>query len=99
MDIFIIRKQIQFSFDLFRYNDYNGEKLSEWTDFRLSDYTRDNKMYHFDYNDNGAVKVIESVIGDQMIDTTLYEYATEKDIPIKLMEGIFMHQNGGLVYA
>ena len=34
-----------------------------------------------------------------MIDTTLYEYATEKDIPIKLMEGIFMHQNGGLVYA
>lgn len=89
----------EFTFDEFNINDYNGEVLSDWTAFRLSDYNRDNKMYHFDYNDNGSVKIIESVVGDQMIDTTLYEYATEKDMPIKLMEGIFMHQNGGLIYA
>ena len=91
----------RFSFDEFDIEDFNNNSLiSYWKKFRISEYNKSGVVYYFKYNDNGElVSVLENKAEDQMIDLTTYQDVTEKDIPIKLMDGIFMHQVGGIVYA
>ena len=90
----------RFTFDEFNIDSFgDDDKLAIWTTIRITEYEKDNSKYSFNYNDNGIEKIIRSSIGDQLVDITTFEDVNEKDIPIVIMDGIFMHRNGGLVYA